>query len=224
MYLDASGNVIADASVLATVRLPRRVRAGLFMRRRNTAARTKARDGAGDPTGARGFELTRRRRASSRIPIWRAFPRRITFFSAMGACIRPAKSSAATARRHARTHRCRADDFYRGRMARSCGRFGQRRRAAYARRFGAVQRGGARAGCGTFRAASQLTVISAPPPSSGGIVLISALNILESYPLATRGDRSAAWIHLATEAWRRAYMDRADYLGDPDYNAIPAAR
>jgi len=66
-------------------------------------------------------------------------------------------------------------------------------------------------------------VISAPPPSSGGIVLISALNILESYPLATRGDRSAAWIHLATEAWRRAYMDRADYLGDPDYNAIPAA-
>jgi gamma-glutamyltranspeptidase/glutathione hydrolase len=73
---------------------------------------------------------------------------------------------------------------------------------------------------GTFH---NFTVISAPPPSSGGIVLISALNILESYPLATLGDRSAAWIHLATEAWRRAYMDRADYLGDPDYNRIPVA-
>ena len=73
---------------------------------------------------------------------------------------------------------------------------------------------------GTFH---NFTVISAPPPSSGGIVLISALNILESYPLATLGDRSAAWVHLATEAWRRAYMDRADYLGDPDYNTIPVA-
>jgi gamma-glutamyltranspeptidase/glutathione hydrolase len=73
---------------------------------------------------------------------------------------------------------------------------------------------------GTFH---NFTVISAPPPSSGGIVLISTLNILESYPLATLGDRSAAWVHLATEAWRRAYMDRADYLGDPDYNTIPVA-
>ncbi len=73
---------------------------------------------------------------------------------------------------------------------------------------------------GTFH---NFTVISAPPPSSGGIVLISALNILENYPLATLGDRSAAWVHLATEAWRRAYMDRADYLGDPDYNTIPVA-
>ncbi len=67
------------------------------------------------------------------------------------------------------------------------------------------------------------TVISAPPPSSGGIVLLSALNILEGYDLAKLGDRSAQSIHLAAEADRRAYMDRADYLGDPDYNDIPAA-
>jgi len=73
---------------------------------------------------------------------------------------------------------------------------------------------------GTFH---NYTVISAPPPSSGGIVLIGALNILESYSLSSLGDRSPAWIHLATEAWRRAYMDRADYLGDPDYNTIPVA-
>jgi gamma-glutamyltranspeptidase/glutathione hydrolase len=67
------------------------------------------------------------------------------------------------------------------------------------------------------------TVISAPPPSSGGVVLLSALNILESYDLAKLGDRSPQWIHLITEAYRRAYMDRSDYLGDPDYNHIPVA-
>jgi gamma-glutamyltranspeptidase/glutathione hydrolase len=73
---------------------------------------------------------------------------------------------------------------------------------------------------GTFH---NYTVISAPPPSSGGIVLLTALNILESYDLAKLGDRSPQSIHLITEAYRRAYMDRADYLGDPDYNGIPTA-
>jgi gamma-glutamyltranspeptidase/glutathione hydrolase len=73
---------------------------------------------------------------------------------------------------------------------------------------------------GTFH---NYTVLSAPPPSSGGVVLVSALNILEGYDLASLGDRSAAWMHVLTEAYRRAYMDRADYLGDPDYNAIPVA-
>lgn len=67
------------------------------------------------------------------------------------------------------------------------------------------------------------TVISAPPPSSGGVVLLSALNILEGFDLAKLGDRSPEWIHLVTEAYRRAYMDRSDYLGDPDFNEIPVA-
>ena len=67
------------------------------------------------------------------------------------------------------------------------------------------------------------TVISAPPPSSGGIVLLSALNMLEGYDLAKLGDRTPQVIHLIAEAYRRAYMDRADYLGDPDFNSMPAA-
>jgi gamma-glutamyltranspeptidase/glutathione hydrolase len=54
-------------------------------------------------------------------------------------------------------------------------------------------------------------------------VLLSALNILEPYDLARLGDRSSASIHLIAEAFRRAYMDRAQYLGDPDYNHIPMA-
>ena len=67
------------------------------------------------------------------------------------------------------------------------------------------------------------TVISAPPPSSGGVVLLSALNILEPYDLAKLGDRSPEWIQKVTEAYRRAYMDRSEYLGDPDFNKMPTA-
>ncbi len=71
---------------------------------------------------------------------------------------------------------------------------------------------------GTFH---DYTIISAPPPSSGGVVLMSTLNILEGYDLAKLGDRTAESMHLIVEAYRRAYMDRAEYLGDPDYNKIP---
>ena len=74
---------------------------------------------------------------------------------------------------------------------------------------------------GTFH---NYTVISAPLPSSGGVVLVSALNILEGYNLAKLGDRTPAYIHLLIEAYRRAYMDRSQYLGDPDYNVIPVAQ
>jgi gamma-glutamyltranspeptidase/glutathione hydrolase len=62
-------------------------------------------------------------------------------------------------------------------------------------------------------------VVSAPPPSSGGIVLIEALNILERYNLSTETDINIA--HLVVEAMRRAYRDRADFLGDPDFVDIP---
>jgi gamma-glutamyltranspeptidase / glutathione hydrolase len=65
-------------------------------------------------------------------------------------------------------------------------------------------------------------LITAPPPSSGGIVLVEILNILSTYNLPQLGpDRSAAQVHIITEAFRRAYMDRGDYLGDPDFNTLP---
>ena len=65
-------------------------------------------------------------------------------------------------------------------------------------------------------------IITAPPPSSGGIVLVEILNILSTYKLPKLGpDRSAPQVHLITEAFRRAYMDRADYLGDPDFTPQP---
>ena len=74
---------------------------------------------------------------------------------------------------------------------------------------------------GTYRG---YEVISAPPPSSGGTVLIESLNILEGYDLAKLGDRSAESIHYTTEAFRRAFFDRAEFLGDPDFAKLPVAQ
>jgi gamma-glutamyltranspeptidase / glutathione hydrolase len=75
---------------------------------------------------------------------------------------------------------------------------------------------------GTYRGHE---VISMPPISSGGVALIQMLNILEGYELAKMGMGSADVVHLMAEAMRRAYADRARYMGDPDFNPdIPVAR
>jgi gamma-glutamyltranspeptidase/glutathione hydrolase len=74
---------------------------------------------------------------------------------------------------------------------------------------------------GTYR---DYEIISAPPPSSGGTVLIEALNILEGYDLARMSSRSAESIHYTTEAFRRAFFDRAEFMGDPDFAKVPVAQ
>jgi gamma-glutamyltranspeptidase/glutathione hydrolase len=68
---------------------------------------------------------------------------------------------------------------------------------------------------GTYRG---YEVISMPPISSGGVAIIEMLNILEGYDIAKMGSGSAEAIHLMAEAMKRAYADRAHYLGDPDFN------
>jgi len=74
---------------------------------------------------------------------------------------------------------------------------------------------------GTYRG---YDVISAPPPSSGGVALVEILNILEGFDLAKFGNRSADAIHLEAEAFRRAFYDRADFMGDPDFSKVPVAQ
>ena len=64
-------------------------------------------------------------------------------------------------------------------------------------------------------------IVTAPPPSSGGIALAEMLNILSGYDLG-KLDRVHK-VHLVVEAMRRAYRDRAEYLGDPDYVKMPVA-
>jgi len=114
------------------------------------------------------------------------------------------------------------DDFYHGAMARELAAAMQRGggliTAEDLARYEVKEREPVR---GTYRG---YEVISAPPPSSGGTVLVEALNILEGYDLAKMGDRSAHSIHFSIEAFRRAFFDRAEFLGDPDFSKIPVAQ
>lgn len=64
-------------------------------------------------------------------------------------------------------------------------------------------------------------IVSMPPPSSGGTILIEILNILENFPIHRRGPYEVRTIHLLTEAMRRAFLDRAAYLGDARFVKVP---
>jgi gamma-glutamyltranspeptidase / glutathione hydrolase len=66
-------------------------------------------------------------------------------------------------------------------------------------------------------------IISMPPPSSGGAVLIEMLNILEGYDLKALDANSSDRYHLMAEAMRRAFADRAEYMGDADFVKVPVA-
>jgi gamma-glutamyltranspeptidase / glutathione hydrolase len=114
------------------------------------------------------------------------------------------------------------DDFYRGAMAREL--------AASIVKGGGLITADDLAGYevkeralvqGTYRG---YDVLTAPPPSSGGTALIEILNILEGYDLAKAGNRSAQSVHLIAEAFRRAFYDRAEFMGDPDFSKIPVAQ
>jgi gamma-glutamyltranspeptidase/glutathione hydrolase len=114
------------------------------------------------------------------------------------------------------------DDFYRGAMARELAaaihKGGGLVTAADLAAYEVKEREPIR---GSYRG---YDIISAPPPSSGGVALIEILNILEGFELAKLGNRSGSAIHLEAEAFRRAFYDRADFLGDPDFAKIPVAQ
>jgi gamma-glutamyltranspeptidase/glutathione hydrolase len=74
---------------------------------------------------------------------------------------------------------------------------------------------------GTYRG---YKVISMPPPSSGGIVMLAVLNMLEGYDVREMGSGSAAKLHLLAESSRRAFADRAEYMADPDFAEVPVDR
>jgi gamma-glutamyltranspeptidase/glutathione hydrolase len=75
---------------------------------------------------------------------------------------------------------------------------------------------------GTYRGHE---ILGMPPPTSGGTAVIEILNILEGFDLASMGSGSAAMVHHTAEAMRRAFADRARFLGDPDFNpGMPVGR
>ena len=67
-------------------------------------------------------------------------------------------------------------------------------------------------------------IASMPPPSSGGVHLIEMLNILEGYDLNKMGHNTADYLGVLVESMRRAYADRSEYLGDPDFIKVPVDR
>jgi gamma-glutamyltranspeptidase/glutathione hydrolase len=67
-------------------------------------------------------------------------------------------------------------------------------------------------------------VLSPPPSSSGGICLSELLNVVEGYNLSAMGYHSSKTVHVMTEAMKRVYADRAEYLGDPDFVDIPTEK
>ena len=64
-------------------------------------------------------------------------------------------------------------------------------------------------------------VVSMPPPSSGGVHIIEMLNVLEHFPIDKFGHNTAQTLHLMAETMKRAYADRSEYLGDPDFYKVP---
>jgi gamma-glutamyltranspeptidase / glutathione hydrolase len=222
MYLDASGNIIPNASIVGyrAIGVPGSA-AGLVYAERKYGHLTLAQVMApAIRLAADGFVLTEEEAAEMHDKILTGFPASNHIFQRDGDFYKTGEvfrqpELAETLRRIAKD----PDDFYHGAMAKQIA--------------AAVEKGGGLITAedlarytvkerepitGTYHG---YTIVSAPPPSSGGIALVEMLNILSGYNLRPLGDRTAPEMHLIVEAFRRAYMDRSNYLGDPDYVKIP---
>jgi gamma-glutamyltranspeptidase/glutathione hydrolase len=225
MYLDAQGNVIENASLIGykAIGVPGSV-AGLTYAQKNYGKLPLAQVIAPAIKLAReGFALAYEDAEDFRDAELAKFPESKRIFQRDGNYYQPGEifrqpELARTLERIGKN----PDDFYRGQIARelaaSVHKGGGLITADDLARYEVKEREPIR---GTYRG---YDLISAPPPSSGGIALVEILNILEAYDLAKYGNRSATAIHFTTEAFRRAFFDRAEFLGDPDFAKIPVAQ
>ncbi len=225
MYLDAQGNVIEGASLVGykSIGVPGSV-AGLVYAEKKygklslekvmAPAIKLARDGF--PLAWEDAEDLKDERLAKFAESKRIFQRNGKYYQAGEILKQP--ELARTLERIAKN----PDDFYRGAMARELA-------AAMAKGGGLItaddlaqyevkEREPIR---GTYRG---YDIISAPPPSSGGVALVEILNILEGFDLAKLGNRSAQAAHLTVEAFRRAFYDRSEFMGDPDFARVPVAQ
>ena len=222
MYLDAQGNVIKDLSVIGykSVGVPGSV-AGLVYAEKKYGRLNLEKVMAPALRLARdGFALSYQDVEDLRDQDLARFAESKRIFQRDGKLYQPGEvlkqpELARTLERIAKN----PDEFYHGAMAREL--------AAAIQKGGGLVTAGDLANYevkerepirGTYRG---YEIISAPPPSSGGIALVELLNILEGFDLTKLGNRSAETIHLTVEAFRRAFYDRAELLGDPDFSRIP---
>jgi gamma-glutamyltranspeptidase / glutathione hydrolase len=225
MYLDTQGNIIPGASTIGykAIGVPGSV-AGMVYAEKKYGKLTLAQVMAPAIRLAHdGFALSSAEADDMRDPELAKFPASRQIFQRDGKYYQAGEifrqpELAVTLQKIA----VNPDDFYHGEMARQIA--------------AAVQQGGGLLTAqdlanyevkerhpihGTYRG---YEILSAPPPSSGGIALVEALNILEGYDLGALGSRSAESIHLTVEAFRRSFFDRAEFLGDPDFANIPVAQ
>ena len=223
MYLDAKGNVVPGMSLVGykASGVPGSV-AGLTYAQKHFGKLTLAKDMApAIKLATDGYTLSAEEAHTLQSENLTRFPTSAKIFQRSGDFYREGDTFrqpelAATLTRIA----ANPDDFYKGAMAKQIADFEQSGggliTAADLAAYEVKEREPIK---GKYHG---YDLITAPPPSSGGIVLVEILNILSTYDLPRLGpDRSAAQVHIITEAFRRAYMDRADYLGDPDFNNLP---
>ena len=223
MYLDAKGNVVPGMSLVGykASGVPGSV-AGLTYAQKHFGKLTLAQDMVpAIHLATEGYVLSAEEarnlqsRNLTRFPVSaRIFQRDGDFYKAGDTFRQP--ELAATLKRIA----ANPDDFYKGAMARQIADFERAGGGLItAEDLAAYEVKDRTPIVGSYHG---YKIITAPPPSSGGVVLVEILNILSTYNLPELGpDRSAPQVHIITEAFRRAYMDRADYLGDPDFNRLP---
>ena len=225
MYLDAQGNVIPGASDIGykSIGVPGSVAGMVYAEKKYGKLTLKQVMAPAIKLARDGFALTWGEAADFHDEYLAKFPESHRVFQRNGDYYKPGEifrqpDLARTLERIAKN----PDDFYHGDLAREIA--------------AAIQKGGGLITAqdlanyevkerepvrGTYRG---YEVLSAPPPSSGGIVLIEALNILEGFDLARMQSRSSQSIHFTVEAFRRAFFDRAEFLGDPDFSKIPVAQ
>jgi gamma-glutamyltranspeptidase/glutathione hydrolase len=225
MYLDAQGNVIPGASDIGykAIGVPGSVAGMVYAEKKYGKLTLKQVIAPAIRLAREGYALTWEEASDLHDRHLAEFPESRRVFQRNGDYYNPGEvfrqpDLARTLERIAET----PDDFYHGALARELA--------------AAMQKGGGLITAedlahyevkerepvhGTYRG---YEVISSPPPSSGGTVLIEALNILEGYDLGKMGDRSAQSMHYTIEAFRRAFFDRAEFMGDPDFAKIPVAQ
>ncbi|MFZ0863831.1 MAG: gamma-glutamyltransferase [Candidatus Sulfotelmatobacter sp.] len=225
MYLDAQGNVIPGASEIGykAIGVPGSVAGMVYAEQKYGKLTLKQVMAPAIQLAREGYALSWEEAADMHDRHLAEFPESRRVFQRNGDYYKPGEifrqpDLARTLERIAE----KPDDFYHGALARELA--------------AAMQKGGGLITAndlahyevkerepvhGTYRG---YEVISAPPPSSGGAVLIEILNILEGYDLGKMGDRSAQSMHFTLEAFRRAFFDRAEFMGDPDFAKIPVAQ
>jgi gamma-glutamyltranspeptidase/glutathione hydrolase len=223
MYLDAQGNVVPKLSTVGSKSsgVPGTV-AGLTYAEAHFGRLTLAKVMAPAIRLARdGYVLGPDEAAYLHAPILTQFPSSSRIFQRDGNFYQPGDTFkqpelADTLTRIA----ANPDDFYKGKLAAQIAAFEAANQGLItAQDLAAYQVKERTPLLGRYHG---LDILTSPPPSSGGIAIIQILNILSGFDLPKLGpDRSPAQIHIITEAFRRAYMDHADYLGDPDFNTLP---